>query len=553
MKTPFAWWKEQRCIRRGAKRYAAQQAEAAAARARQAEEQRRGEKRSRAEALLTALLGWAQRPQASAPSRKLTAALPTPGVVPAAALDDVLAQDAMPYPWLAEQYAEFQYSFPGYPYLAQLLQMPEYRKMIGRLATEMTREFVKLKVSGEGDFAEEIEALEKDLRTFRVAAHFRKLVTIGQGFGRAQLYLDVTTPKGSTRAYDDPKELNQKLDLTSAKVPKNCLRGFRVIEPMWSYPGVYNSIDPLKPFYYDPQLWFVMGKQVHVSRLLPYVPHPVPDILKAAYSFGGLSLSQLAEPYVNNWIRTRQAVSDVVSNFSTSGLKTDLSSILQSGWDDGAAGAGPEPGGDVVKRVELFSQMKTNRSTWVLDKETEEFFQLNTPLGTLDKLQAQAQEQMSAISNMPLVVLTGITPTGLNASSEGEIRVWYDYVNAEKEAHFNELFEVVLKVLMLNRFGRVIPEITYEWPALYQLSDDQKAAARKSQADTDSAYIQAGVFSPEEIRAARTNDDDGMYSSIKGDHEDQDDSDDDGDHEEQPGENEGDPSFRTDTRAAAGR
>lgn len=548
MKNPLTRFKAWLKARRGAKAYDAQLAEAERRRELDAKRLRHRKVNLALQAVLDALSRPAKT-EAKPRDRKL--ADPAPGVVPESKRDKVLAMDAMPYGWAMET-PDFQYAFPGYPYLAQLLQMPEYRKMIGRLATEMTREFVKLKVSGEGDFSDEIEALEKDLRTFRVAAHFRKLVTLGQGFGRAQLYLDVTTPRGNARAYDVPSELSKELALDPAKLPKGSLKGFRVIEPMWSYPGVYNSIDPLKPFYYDPQQWFVMGKLVHASRLLMYVPHPVPDILKAAYSFGGLSLSQLAEPYVNNWIRTRQSVSDVVSNFSTSGLKTDLSALLESGFDDGLAGAGPEPGGDVIKRVELFTRGKTNRSTWVIDKESEDFFQTNTPLGTLDKLQAQAQEQMSAVANMPLVVLTGITPTGLNASSEGEIRVWYDYVNAEKEAHFNDLFETVLKVLMLNRFGKIIPEITYEWPALYQLSDDQKAAARKSQADTDAVYINAGVFSPEEIRATRTNDDDGMYSSIKGDHESED-PDDTDTQTETPDENEGETSSRTDTRAAAGR
>jgi hypothetical protein len=56
--------------------------------------------------------------------------------------------------------------------------------------------------------------------------------------------------------------------------------------------------------------------------------------------------------------------------------------------------------------------MRSNAGTFALDKETEEFFNVSTPLGTLDALQAQSQEQMSSVSGIPLIILLGITPRG---------------------------------------------------------------------------------------------------------------------------------------------
>ncbi|MGF6605041.1 hypothetical protein P3T23_009802, partial [Paraburkholderia sp. GAS448] len=47
-------------------------------------------------------------------------------------------------------------------------------------------------------------------------------------------------------------------------------------------------------------------------------------MLKPAYAFGCLSLSQIAKPYVDNWLRTRQSVSDLLHSFSTMVLKTNL-------------------------------------------------------------------------------------------------------------------------------------------------------------------------------------------------------------------------------------
>lgn len=43
------------------------------------------------------------------------------------------------------------------------------------------------------------------------------------------------------------------------------LKGLRVFEPIWTYPGMYNSTDPLRRDFYQPQTWFVMNRQVHAN------------------------------------------------------------------------------------------------------------------------------------------------------------------------------------------------------------------------------------------------------------------------------------------------
>lgn len=62
--------------------------------------------------------------------------------------------------------------------------------------------------------------------------------------------------------------------------------------------------------------------------MIDLISRPVPDMLKPAYNFGGLSLVQIAEPYVNNWLRTRDSVGDMLHSFSLSGIMTDMSQAL---------------------------------------------------------------------------------------------------------------------------------------------------------------------------------------------------------------------------------
>lgn len=432
-----------------------------------------------------------------------------PGVIPANMRATVMAMDADLAP--VYDFANAAYSglgFVGYPFLSELAQRPEYRKMSEVLATEMTRKWIRLQSSGDADKSEKIAALERAMKRYRLRATFRKAALHDGLFGRSQVYIDVKTPKG-TPARADTDELTSILVASRAKIARGALVGFKVIEPIWTTPFQYNSDDPMRPDFFKPQSWFVMGKQVHATRLLNFVSREVPDMLKPSYNFGGLSLSQMAMPYVENWLRTRQSVSDLISAFSVPVLKTNLGSILQGGMGD-----------DVFHRLALFNKMRNNRGAWAINNgdangDGEEFDIHNVPLSGLSELQAQSQEHMSSVSGIPLVKLTGITPAGLNANSDGEIRVFYDTILSMQEGLFRPNLERALEIIQLSEFGEIDPEIGFEFVPLYELSEKERADMRKVDADTDAVLIGAGVISPEEARARVAADPGNGYHSLE--------------------------------------
>ena len=271
-------------------------------------------------------------------------------------------------------------SFLGYPFLAELAQRPEYRRISEVVATEMTRKWIRISTRGDEDKSEQIKELNLELERLCVRQAFQKAAALDGFFGRAHLYLDT----GDT---DDRAELmtpigNGRDKLSVAKVKKGGLLRIGVIEPAWTYPTEYNSNNPLKASWYKPQSWFVLGTQLHGSRLLTLIGREVPDTLKPAYMFGGLSMSQMALPYVNNWLRTRQSVADIISAFSTFVLGTNLSESTQMN------------GEQLFNRAALFNNLRDNRGLLMVDKESETFENVSAPLGSLDALQAQTQEHL---------------------------------------------------------------------------------------------------------------------------------------------------------------
>lgn len=457
-------------------------------------------------------------------------AAPPPGLKVAAA--DQMAFDEATVPALRQMFEQFGegLGFLGYAYLAELAQRPEYRNMAEGLANEMTREWIEFHAKGDKATrrrkAKQIRAIEEAFEQLRVRDAFRRAAELDGFFGRGQIYID-------TGATDDVAELQTALILDKAKITKGSLKGLRVIEPMWTYPADYDATDPLKRNYYRPQAWLVMSKKVHHTRLLTVVAREVPDILKPAYSFGGLSLSQAAKPYVDNWLRTRQSVSDLLHSFTVFVLKTDMSTILSGGGAD-----------TVTNRAKLFNLLRDARGVMMLNKkngadEGEDLENVSVPLGTLDKLQDQALEQMAFVAHQPLVKLFGTTPSGLNASSDGEIRVFYDYIAAMQERVFGSNLEALLKIVQLHLFGRIDPDIGFRFKPLWQASDTDEATTRKSESERDKNYVEAGVLAPVEVRAKLAADEESGYDDLDVEavpEEPEDDEEDDQDDQHEPAE-----------------
>lgn len=419
---------------------------------------------------------------------------PPAGVLPPGmALDQLPAVDMVQAYALAQAFHE-GIGFLGYPYLAELSQRAEYRRMVSIWAEHCVRKWIK--ITGDDGRVAKIWA---ELERLNARDRFRQAVEMDGFFGRAQLFLDFGD-------YRDDAELQTPLAMRPEKIsPKRPLVRLTPVEPLWSYPGIYDSNNPLAPDFYRPREWYVMGRSVHASRLLTMVGNPAPTMLKPAYAFGGPSMTQLAKPYVDNWLRTRQSVSDLVHSFSVMVLKTDMDQVLQGSADAAV---------DLFRRVDLFNQTRDNRGTFVLDKNTEDFTNVAAPISGLDKLLSQSQEQMSSVTGIPLVVLLGITPSGLNASSEGEIRVFYDAILAYCSRVLRPGIKTLIDVVQLSLFGEIDPDIAFEFESLWEMSDKDKADIRRSDAEADAAYIDRGVVSPEETRERLRDDETSLYHGV---------------------------------------
>lgn len=396
-------------------------------------------------------------------------------------------------------------TFLGYAFLSELAQRPEYRVISETIASEMTRKWITFYSVGDEDSDENktqrIRELQAEFERLDVRGALRRSTEQDGYFGRGHIYIN-------TGDNDDPDELLTSIgcgnDTTSkSKIgKKHPVKSLKTIEAVWCYPTDYNSNNPLENDWYCPTTWFVQSRRVHATRLITVIGREVPDLLKPTYSFGGLSLSQMVKPYVDNWLETRQSVNDIIQSFVTWVLKTKMAT---STMPDGS---------NLFDRLDLFNELRNNRGIMAIDKNTEEFANVAAPLSGLSELQAQAQEHMASASHIPLVKLTGISPQGLNASSEGELQTFYDWIASFQEKLYRPIIQQIMWLVMLSLWDELDDEISFKFDPLWAMDEQEAASIEQAKAQTDATYIDAGVLAPEEVRNRLASDENSGYNSI---------------------------------------
>lgn len=438
-----------------------------------------------------------QRMQKTNMPKQYTAHQPIAGVLPQGVKTAPVAMDSCNG---ISSYANtdpmFYGGFIGYPTLTMMAQSADYRNVPDTNALEMTREWGKIVVKGDGeeDSSDKIQKLTEEFERIDARNIIRKHIENEGLFGMSHLFIKI-------KGQDDKTDL----PLIYENVPKGGLDGLILIEPIHSSPAAFNASNPLEFDFYKVNNWFIQGVNIHQDRLLTLVTRPVPDLLKPAYNFGGLSWLQIMKPYVERFQRDTDSISDLISKFSLTALKTNMETILQGG-EEGAS--------QLLMRAQMMGQFRDNLNMLLMDMEGEDLVQINTPMTGLVDLWAKSQELMAMPSHTPLVKLTGITPSGLNASSDGEIRVYNDWISGLQNAFILPQIMKILRIAQMSLFGEIDNNISFEFSSLKQMDDSELADLNLKKAQTAGALIEAGVLSQEDERSRLSNDQDSGYGFI---------------------------------------
>ena len=390
--------------------------------------------------------------------------------------------------------------FVGYSMLSNISQEALIRAGVETIADEMTRKLVEWTYDdddGEDDGKKDklITDMETQCAKYKIVDIFNDALCKDGLFGGCLIYIDV----GDL----DDEEKAEPLILDKKTFKKGSFRGLKVIEPINCYPGWYNSSDPTSPDYFKPKYWYIMGKKYHASRFIYIASNEAPLLLKPAYNFFGIPRAQLALDYVAQFVANRESAQELLNKFSLTCWKTNMAQVLQ-----GASTS------DLVKRAKLFNKMKHNSGVMLLDKETEDMVQLNTPLGGVREIVEMSLNLLTAVWRIPKIKYIGEGEGGLNASSVEQMRSFYDFILSQKQKVLTNPFEILMKIFQLNLGYDINEALGFRFPSLVEMDESDRANLNKMQADRDNIYLSAGVISQEEVRQRLSMDKNSGYSMI---------------------------------------
>jgi phage-related protein (TIGR01555 family) len=139
----------------------------------------------------------------------------------------------------------------------------------------------------------------------------------------------------------------------------------------------------------------------------------------------------------------------------------------------------------------------------LLDADGEDFERKGTPMAGVNELLEQTWKRVASAAEMPMTVLMGTSPAGLNATGESDMRLWYDSIQAYREGTLGPAIERIARYLARD-LDQSLPESwSIVWPSLWRMTAVEEATYRMQVAQADASYIDKGVLLAEEVALAR--------------------------------------------------
>lgn len=239
-----------------------------------------------------------------------------------------------------------------------------------------------------------------------------------------------------------------------------------------------------------------LTREIHESRLIVF-PGPVVTKRHRVRNRGwGNSI----------FVRVYEAVRDFQASYG--GASAIVSDFAQAVWKVAGLADAIQMNDDKVLSAKLqqIDLMRSISKAILIDKDGEEFERKSTTVTGLSDLLERFEHRVATAADMPVSILFGRSPGGLNANGENEQDNWYETVAAHQDTHLASRVKRFFKLCMLAKNGPTggqLKKFDLKWHPLQKANDKEEAEAHFTQAQADQIYLNSGVLSAEEIAKSR--------------------------------------------------
>jgi len=236
---------------------------------------------------------------------------------------------------------------------------------------------------------------------------------------------------------------------------------------------------------------------VHESRVVRFDGAPVDFLMRRRLL--GWTLSVLQAPYdvLRQFDLSFQSIANLMADMSQAVMK--INGLAQLISNDQKT---------LQTRMQMVDISRSSARMLYIDAENEEFERVPTPMtGVADTLEMQML-RTAAAAEMPVAILFGREPSGLNATGDADFRRFYDCTagtqRTDLEPKLRRLYTLIFAAKDGPTSGKV-PEkaLEFVWHKLYEPSEKEQAEIRWLMAQADDKYIGNKTLLPEEVAMSR--------------------------------------------------
>lgn len=260
--------------------------------------------------------------------------------------------------------------------------------------------------------------------------------------------------------------------------------------------------DPVHEKFGQPEFYYVMpyhtGQviKVHETRVLRFDGAEMPDRLRYMNLGFGFSELQMVFEALKRVGSSYSSIETILQEFVTKVLTiSNLQELIESKQDD------------LVQQRLALMDMTAHVSNTVLLGKGEEMVKVSSTVTGIADLVDKLLQALSAVAGIPVTLLMGEAPAGLNATGDSDIRNFYDNIASQQEEKLLPQLERLIYLLMKAKQGptrgRVVRNWSIKFNPLWQLTDKEIAETRQIVADADAIYLDRGVLKPQEVADSR--------------------------------------------------
>lgn len=339
-------------------------------------------------------------------------------------------------------------------------------------------------------FIARVRELDKD---FKINEHLVDMWRFTQVFGIRVCIFDVKS--------DDPNYYSKPFNIDG--VGKGCYLGIKQVDPYWMMPVLSgkSTRDPTSRDFYIPEYWVIGGKKYHKSHLVIGRASEPADILKPAYIFGGIPLTQRIYERVYAAERTANEGPLLATSKRQTVLHTDLM----------AAEAQPAK---FLARIMKWVMQRDNFGvkTVGIDDTVEQF---DTSLADLDAVIMNQYQLVAAIGEVPATKLLGTSPKGFQSNGNGEEKNYHEKLESV-QSFLIPLLDRHHQLLVKSEYG-VDVQLESVWNRVDSFTAEELAELNYKKAQTGEILMNLGATCPDDERNRVKNDPLSGYSHLSDD------------------------------------